>query len=67
MSNADRDVRETLHSLSNALAAVLSSAELILAEPGCAGQIAEDARTIRSAALRARTSLGDLRRQLDLG
>ncbi len=60
------EIREVIHDINNTLAAVLGSAELILAGVDHGSQTAEDARNICQAAIRGRELIGALRKQLDL-
>ena len=60
------EIREMIHDLNNTLAAVLGSAELILADVDHGCRTAEDARNICLAAIRGRELIGTLRKQLDL-
>ena len=66
MEHDETEIRETLHDMNNTLAAVLGSAELILAEAEHGSQTAQDARNICVAAIRSRELIGTLRGQLHL-
>lgn len=59
-------IRETIHDMNNNLAAVLGSAEFILAGAEAGSRTAEDAHNICLAAMRGRELIGALRNQLDL-
>jgi hypothetical protein len=63
MSN-DTELRGLVHDLNNAIARILTTAELVESESEPGGQVARDANAIRDAALESRDLVSELHRRL---
>ena len=60
-----REVRATIHDLSNALTRILTTAELIAGEVAHSEQAAQDARDVQAAAIESRDLVDRLRQQIE--